>query len=228
MLLLEARKVCKSYRTGTGEEIRALHEVSLSIDCGQAIALVGPSGAGKTTLLALLGAIERPTRGQVLFHGQDLGLCSGTELTRVRRAIGHIFQSFSLIPELTVLENVTYPLIPRGVRRTERNRRALEWLTRLGLDGRARERVRTLSGGEQQRVVAARALICQPEIILADEPTSNLDLENARVLIAEFGILRKAGTAFILAAHDPLVVGLADRVLELEAGQLKPQSEPTT
>lgn len=225
MPLLEARQVSKSYRTGSGEAIRALHEVSLSIDPGQSIALVGPSGAGKSTLLAVLGAIERPSTGQVLFRDRDLGLVSGTELTRVRRSIGSIFQSFSLIPDLTVLENVTYPLIPRGVRRAERSRLGSEWLTRLGLGRRLLERARSLSAGEQQRVVAARALACQPEVILADEPTSNLDAENAHILMTEFRTLLNAGTAIILASHDPLVVGLAERLVVLEAGQLKPQTE---
>src|SRR5947209_17519216 len=128
MLLFETRSLCKYYRAGSPAEVRALDDVSLGIEGGGLMVVTGPSGSGKTTLLALLGALERPTRGQVLFEEKDLGACSDVELARVRRRVGFIFQDFSLIPDLSAEENITYPLIPRGVVRAERQRRARELL----------------------------------------------------------------------------------------------------
>src|SRR5262249_12187315 len=138
--------------------------VTLGIERGSITVISGPSGSGKTTLLALLGALERPTRGQVLFEGNNLGDCSGMELARVRRRLGFIFQDFALVPNLTAEENITYPLIPRGVRRSERHRRARELLARFGMEGKLAVKARTLSGGEQQRVAIARALAGRPEV----------------------------------------------------------------
>src|SRR5207244_7495097 len=136
---------------------------------GSFTVLLGASGSGKTTLLALLGALERQTRGKVLFEGKDLGECSDVELARIRRRMGFIFQDFALIPNLSVEENITYPLIPRGVSRADRRRRAGDLLTRFGMADTAAGRARELSGGEAQRVAIARALAGQPEVILADE-----------------------------------------------------------
>src|SRR5262245_17566758 len=133
MPLLEARQVSKVYRAGSAAEARALEDVSLAVEPGSFTLVEGPSGSGKTTLLALLGGLERPTRGQVLFAGRDLSCCSDVELARVRRRVGFLFQDFALIPGLPVWENVTYPLIPRGTRRGERYRLAQQWLARLGL-----------------------------------------------------------------------------------------------
>ncbi len=150
MLFLETRSLCKYYRTNARIEVRALDNVSLGIERGSLTVVSGPSGSGKTTLLALLGALERPTRGQVFFAGSDLGDCSGMELARVRRRLGFIFQDFALIPNLTAEENITYPLIPRGVARAERQRRARELLARFGL-----EEKRTVRAASPQRRRAA-------------------------------------------------------------------------
>src|SRR5262249_54830717 len=143
-----------------------LDEVSLSIEQGSFTVVTGRSGSGKTTLLALLGALERPTRGRVLFAGKDFGDCSDVELARIRRRMGFVFQDFSLIPNLSAGENITYPLIPRGVPRAERQRRAQELLSRFGIGGKLTARAKELSGGEQQRVALARALAGQPEVVL--------------------------------------------------------------
>jgi putative ABC transport system ATP-binding protein len=173
MLLFETRGLCKYYRDGSRSEVRALEEVSLGIEQGSLTVVSGPSGSGKTTLLVLLGALERPTQGHVCFDSKDLADCSDVALTRARRRMGFVFQDFALIPNLTAEENITYPLIPRGVPRTEQRRRARAALARLGMEDKLTVRARSLSGGEQQRVAIARALAGEPEVILADEPTSN-------------------------------------------------------
>jgi ABC-type lipoprotein export system ATPase subunit len=216
---LELRQACKYYRAGPAE-VRALEGVSLEAPAGSFTLLAGPSGSGKTTLLALLGGLERPTRGQVLFAGRDLGACSDVELARLRRRVGLVFQDFALIPGLPAWENVTYPLIPRGARRGERYRLAVEWLGRLGLAGRARARPRELSGGEQQRVALARALVGGPEVILADEPTSSLDPAAGEVVIALLRQAHAEGKTVVVSSHDARLEALATRVCELSAGRL--------
>jgi putative ABC transport system ATP-binding protein len=226
--LLEARAVCRAYRAGPREQVRAVDGVTLEVERGGFTLLTGPSGSGKTTLLALLGALERATGGQVLFEGKDLGECSDAELARVRRRMGFVFQDFALIPTLTAAENVVYPLIPRGVPREERDRRARELLARLGMAERLTARARTLSGGEQQRVAIARALAGRPEVVLADEPTSNLDPETARTLLRLFEEVRAGGGTVVLSSHDPAVVALATRVYELDRGRLKAARDGAT
>ncbi len=219
--MIEAQSLSKSYIDANRQLVWAVRDVSLTIGRGEIVTFTGDSGAGKTTLLALLGAIDRPSLGQVLLHGKNLGACSGAELARMRQTLTHIFQSFALIPQLSALRNVAYPLIPRGINRRERNRRATEWLTRFGLAKLLNQPVRLLSGGEQQRVGAARAFAAQPEVLFADEPTSSLDEGSAQLLIAAFGELRDAGKTVVLSSHDPRLVALADRVFTLANGQLK-------
>jgi putative ABC transport system ATP-binding protein len=220
MGLFETRSLCKYYRTSARAEVRALDDVSLSIERGSITVVSGPSGSGKTTLLALLGALERPTRGRVFFDGDNLADCSGMQLARVRRRLGFIFQDFALVPSLTAEENITYPLIPRGMKRAERCRRAREWLARFGMEGMLKARARSLSGGEQQRVAIARALAGQPEAVLADEPTSNLDPGNADVFLALVRQLHAEGKTVVISSHDPDVIALATHHIELEAGKL--------
>jgi putative ABC transport system ATP-binding protein len=222
MAILEARNVCKEYRQGTAGVVRALDDVSLTIARGSLTALRGPSGSGKTTLLALLGALDRPSRGQVLLEGQDLSGYSDVALARVRRRFGFIFQSFSLIAGLPVWENITYPLIPRGMARARRRALAETLLGRLGLASRLSARPEELSGGEQQRVAIARALAGQPEVLFADEPTSNLDPQASRVLAGLLREIHGDGTTLVIASHDPELIDLATEVYELQAGTLKP------
>lgn len=220
MLLFETRNLCKYYRGGSRAEVRALDDVSLSIPRGSLTALAGPSGSGKTTLLALLGALERPTRGQVFFDAKELSDCSDAALARMRRRMGFVFQDFALIPNLSAEDNITYPLIPRGFSRSERQKRACEALSRLGMDDKLTSRTAELSGGEQQRIALARALAGDPEVILADEPTSSLDAETAQILQAIFKELHAAGKTIVLSSHDPAVICLATQVHQLQRGRL--------
>jgi putative ABC transport system ATP-binding protein len=224
---VQARQLGKSYRTGTAGEVRALQDVSLEIPAGAFVLLTGPSGSGKTTLLALLGALERPTRGEVVFAGHELSACSGIELARLRRGIGFIFQDFALIPGLPVSENVGYPLIARGMPREERDQITRELLTRLGLADRLASRPRELSGGEQQRVAVARALAGNPELLLADEPTSNLDQAAGDTIIALLRQAHAEGKTVVVSSHDPRLAPLATQVVELEAGRIKTSQNRT-
>lgn len=217
---LEAREVCKFYRAGASSEVRALDGVSLSVERGAFAALTGPSGSGKTTLLALLGALDRVTRGQILFDGRDLGAASDTALARLRRRAGFIFQDYALIANLSVWENITYPLIPRGVSRTERQERARALLARLGIPDKFAARPRELSGGEQQRVAVARALVGEPEALFADEPTSNLDRASANALLAILRDFHARGGTIVVSTHDPHLVALATQVVELRGGKV--------
>lgn len=213
-----ARNLVKVYRAAPGVVVRALDGVNLDVRRGSLTLVRGPSGSGKTTLLALLGALERPSAGSVVFDGLELTACSGAELTRVRRRLGFVFQEGALLPDLSALENVTYPLIPRGVPRAERRQRAFALLDRLGVGSRALTRARALSGGERQRVALARALAGQPEAVLADEPTAGLDESAAAEVFALFRERHAAGTTIILAAHEAAARTLATDVYELASG----------
>jgi putative ABC transport system ATP-binding protein len=220
-LLFETQTLCKYYRAGSRAEIRAVDEVSMGVPRGSCTVLIGASGSGKTTLLALLGALDRPTRGNILFDGKDLGDCADVELTRVRRRLGFVFQDLALIPKLSVLDNISYALIPHRIGRLERRRRAEDLIARFGIGNKSDAPAAELSGGEQQRVAIARALAGRPEAVLADEPTSHVDPQNAQVLLAAFQELHRAGKTLVLASHDPQIVGLASHVIELEGGRIK-------
>jgi len=221
MSFLVVQELSKTFNPGTAGAVAALRDVSLEIERGRFVLITGPSGSGKTTLLALLGALERPTKGRVLFDNRDLNRCSGWEMTRVRRRLGFVFQDFGLIPGLPVWENVTYPLVPRGPTRAERFRRARELLASFGLAEKLGLRTRQLSGGEQQRVAVARALIGDPEVLLADEPTSSLDAETAEPVLAALRRAHAAGKTVVVASHDPQVATQATAAYELRAGQLQ-------
>ena len=220
MGLLECRGVSRVYRAGAGTAVHALTDVTLAIPRGAFAALTGPSGSGKTTLLALLGALERPSRGQVLCDGRDLAGCTDVELARMRRRMGFIFQDFALIPGLPVWENITYPLIPRGVRRAQRRATARALLERLGIADKLDAWPAELSGGEQQRVAVARALAGSPEMVLADEPTASLDPAAGQDLMALLQELQRGGTTVIVATHDPQLAALATVPHTLAAGRL--------
>jgi putative ABC transport system ATP-binding protein len=219
VLVFETQSLCKMYRATARGEVKALDDVSLGVGRGSITVIRGPSGSGKTTLLALLGALERPTRGNILFEDRHLGKCSDVELARIRRRMGFVFQDFSLIPNLTVEENITYPLIPRGVARRERAQRARELLARFGLESALYARARELSGGEQQRVAMSRALAGRPEVVLADEPTSNLDADITATILAIFKELHERGATLVVSSHDPRVVELATCTHELQKGR---------
>jgi putative ABC transport system ATP-binding protein len=219
---MEVTKVINATRDfKIGEvETHALRGVSLSIENGEFTALVGPSGSGKTTLLQLIGLLDQPTSGQVLINGKD-----ATRLNRNQRAdlrkgtIGFIFQFFALIPTLTAYENVEMPLLLNGTKPAERKARVNEMLEAVGLTDRAHHRPDQLSGGQQQRVAVARALSIRPTVVLADEPTANLDTENGKQVMDIMARLNKeTGTTFVFATHDPRVIKYASRVVTLRDG----------
>jgi putative ABC transport system ATP-binding protein len=221
MFLLEVRNVCKYFREGSKAEVRALDDVSLTIPRGSFTILSGPSGSGKTTLLAILGVLERPSRGELVFDGRDLSRWSDRGLARLRRRMGFIFQDFALIPTLPIWENITYPLIPRGLGRGPRRELAKSLLARLGMSDKFWEFPQELSGGEQQRVSVARALAGQPEILLADEPTSNLDTAAGEILQSILRTFHGEGKTVLVSSHDPQLLSLATKTYELERGRLK-------
>ena len=226
MCIFKAQHLCKYFREGTGAEVRALDDVSIRISKGSFVALAGPSGSGKTTLLALLGTLERPSRGQVIFDGQASSEFSDVELARVRRRMGFVFQNFSLINKLSVLENIAYPLVPDGVPETKRREIAQDLCSRFGIEDKLDERAENLSSGEQQRVALARALARNPDVLLADEPTSNLDQQAGRELSALLQRIHAEGKTVLVASHDPEILSTAQTVYELEDGMIKRGPEP--
>jgi putative ABC transport system ATP-binding protein len=219
MAILEARAATKIFSASTAREIRAVDGVSLTIEAGTCWALTGPSGSGKSTLLALLGAIDRPTSGEIHFDGKSLAELSDIGLAGIRRRLGFVFQNFALLPGLAVWENVSYPLVPRGTPRGQRLSAARVALERFGLSDRLFDPAGTLSGGEQQRVCVARALVAGPEVVFADEPTNQLDDSSANDVIDAFRDLVRGGTTLILATHDARLMTLATHVGQMQAGK---------
>ena len=201
-------------------ETQALRGVSLSIESGEFTALVGPSGSGKTTLLQLIGCLDLPTSGQVLINGQNVSQLNRNQRADMRRGtIGFIFQFFALIPTLTAYENIEMPLLLNGYSVSERRARVMQLLESIGLADRAAHRPDQLSGGEQQRVAVARALATKPALILADEPTANLDTPNgAQVMETMLRLNQETGVTFVFATHDPRVIKYARRVITLRDG----------
>ena len=214
-------ELTKTYRLGRTSVV-ALRGLSLSIDGPEIVGIVGPSGSGKTTLLNILGGIDLASSGSVAIDGQDLGSLGDTARTILRRReIGFIFQTFNLIPVLSAIENVELPLMALGVAKKERRERAMALLERVGLAHEFRQRPDELSGGQRQRVAVARALIIGPRLVLADEPTANLDGENGRnVLELMHEMNHEIKTTFFLATHDPRVLPFLDRRVYLEDGRI--------
>lgn len=217
--LIEFRDVAKAYRKG-GETVEALAGVNLAVQQRGMVAIVGPSGSGKSTLLHILGAMDKPTRGQVLVAGQDLGRLSGAELTRFRRqTVGFIFQTFNLVPNLTALENVALPMEFNGVASATRTQRARALLERFGLSPRLKHYPRELSGGEMQRVAIARAIANEPPLVLADEPTGNLDSRSGQIIYDLLGEIARERTVLVVT-HAEDLARLADRVIHIRDGVL--------
>jgi putative ABC transport system ATP-binding protein len=203
-------------------ETHALRGVNLSVESGEFTALVGPSGSGKTTLLQLIGLLDQPTSGRVLINGKDATGLSRDKRADLRRGeIGFIFQFFALIPTLSAYENVEMPLLLNGIGSAERRSRVTDLLEAVGLVDRAHHRPDQLSGGQQQRVAVARALAIRPSVVLADEPTANLDTDNGRQIMEIMQRLnQETGTTFIFATHDPRVIKFARRVVTLRDGMI--------
>jgi putative ABC transport system ATP-binding protein len=229
MEAIQLEHVSKVYRIGA-VETKALNDVSLSIAEGEFTALVGPSGSGKTTLLQLIGCLDKPDRGTVNIKGQDVTRLTANQRADLRRErIGFIFQFFALVPVLTAYENVELPLLLSGVKPKERRERVMELLEAVGVSHRANHRPDQMSGGEQQRVAIARALAPRPVLVLADEPTANLDTANGQQAMEIMRRLNEeTGTAFVYATHDPRVVAFAQRVVKMRDGSIvdnTPQSD---
>ena len=221
MALLELRNVSKIYHLG-GEEIRALDDVSLDLDQGEFVSIIGPSGSGKSTLMHILGCLDSPTRGNVVLAGTDIAQASARELARVRnRTIGFVFQFFHLLPTLTVEENVLLPLLLSGRVNASARHRANDLLKSVQLADRSHHRPHQLSGGQLQRAALARALIHQPSILLADEPTGNLDSASSTMVIDLITQLaRKEKTTVVLVTHSEVIARTADRRIALVDGRI--------
>lgn len=218
--LIELRGVSKSYRKG-GETINAIADVDLELPEKGMVAIVGPSGSGKSTLLHLIGAMDRPTRGEVIVAGQVVNGLSQGEMTHFRRrTVGFVFQTFNLIPNLTALENVALPMEFNGVAKSERTRRAKALLERFQLGHRLKHRANELSGGEMQRVAIARAIANEPRLVLADEPTGNLDSKTG-ALIYELLKEISRGRTVLVVTHAELLAAMAERVLHLQDGRIR-------
>jgi putative ABC transport system ATP-binding protein len=219
--IIRTEKLNKTYRQGK-MEVHALREVDLALEAGEFAVVAGPSGSGKTTLLNLIGALDRPGSGTILFEGRDLARLSSSELSRLRRdRIGFVFQAYNLIPVLTAEENAEFVLLLQGKGRAERRARVRELLARVGLSGLERRRPAELSGGQQQRVAIVRALAHEPALVLADEPTANLDSKTAQELLdLMHGLSHDLGITFLFSSHDPEVVRRAERLITLRDGRI--------
>jgi len=219
--LIQARQLAKTYRLGQ-VDVAALRGVDVDVGAGEFIAITGPSGSGKSTLMHILGCLDTPTSGTYHLDGEDVSGLSGKRLAQVRnRKVGFVFQTFNLMPRLTVEENVALPLKYRGgVPRGERRARALRLLERLGLAPRVGHRPDELSGGERQRVAIARALVGEPAILMADEPTGNLDSASGAEVMETFKELHGAGHTIVLVTHDPNVAARAERVIHMSDGRV--------
>jgi putative ABC transport system ATP-binding protein len=220
MALIETRDLWKTYRMGS-EEIHALQGVSMQIERGEYVAIMGPSGSGKSTLMNLFGCLDTPTRGSYLLNGQQVRELEDDELARIRNEeIGFVFQTFNLLPRATALHNVELPLVYAGVSGPDRRARALDALARVELSDRVTHKPNELSGGQRQRVAVARALVNNPSILLADEPTGNLDSKTGLEILTLFERLHAAGNTIVLITHEPDIAEYAHRAIHLRDGQV--------
>ena len=218
--MIEMQDIVKQYTLG-GETIYALDHVSLRVEKGEYVTIIGPSGSGKSTLMNLIGCLDTADSGAYRLNGKPIRKYREKQLAEVRsRQIGFIFQGFNLLPKLSALENVELPMIYQGVRASERKKRAAAALERVGLGGRMKHRPNQLSGGQQQRCAIARAIAVNPSLILADEPTGNLDQKTGREILTIFDELHQAGNTIVLITHDPKVARCGQRMIRIEDGRL--------
>jgi putative ABC transport system ATP-binding protein len=221
MSIIQTSNLTKIYGSGA-TAVTALDHVSLSIDPGEFVAIMGPSGCGKSTLLHLIGGLDKASEGNVQIDGQNLNDLNDDKLTEIRRRkMGFIFQFYNLIPVLSALENASLPVTLDGMKPAEARAKAVEWLTRFGLSNRLSNRPDELSGGQQQRVAVARALVAEPALVLADEPTGNLDTKASDEIAALLRqVSKEFGRAVIMVTHDPRIAAYADRIIFLKDGKI--------
>ena len=221
MGLITTHDLWKTYVMGS-EEIHALRGVSINIERGEYVAIMGPSGSGKSTLMNLIGCLDTPTKGSYLLNGKEVAAMNDDELARIRNEeIGFVFQTFNLLPRATALHNVELPLVYAGVSSKDRADRARQALEKVELTSRATHRPNELSGGQRQRVAIARALVNNPSILLADEPTGNLDSKTGVEIMAVFKRLHDAGNTIVLVTHEPDIAAYAHRVISIRDGQVE-------
>ena len=221
MALIETRDLWKTYVMGS-EEIHALRGVSIEIERGEYVAIMGPSGSGKSTLMNLIGCLDTPTKGSYLLNGKQVSQMNDNELARIRNEeIGFVFQTFNLLPRASALQNVELPLVYAGVPSKDRQARARAALEKVELSARMTHRPNELSGGQRQRVAIARALVNNPSILLADEPTGNLDSKTGAEIMALFARLHEAGNTIILVTHEADIAAFAHRTIHLRDGQVE-------
>ncbi|MCX6893414.1 MAG: ABC transporter ATP-binding protein [Verrucomicrobia bacterium] len=225
--MVELRNVSKIYRLGE-EEIRALDDVTLDIDEGELISIIGPSGSGKSTLMHILGCLDSPTKGTIKLDGVMIENASSRQLASIRnRKIGFVFQFFNLLPKLNVVQNVELPMIYSGIGAKERRERALEALNLVDLVNRAKHRPSQLSGGQQQRAAIARALVNNPRLVFADEPTGNLDSHTGEAILQLFRKLSEEGRTIVLVTHDPEIAAVTPRRIEIRDGKIATRLDAT-
>lgn len=219
-MLIEVRGLVKEYPMGSGS-VRALDGVSFCIEEGEFVAIMGPSGSGKSTLMNILGCLDKPTSGEYLLSGSRVSGMGEAELARTRnRGIGFVFQAFNLLPRLTALDNVMLPMAYAGVPASQRRGKAVKALEALGLKDKLQHRPKQLSGGEQQRVAIARALVLEPKLILADEPTGNLDSKNSEDILRALCRMNEEGRTIVLITHEKDIASFAERKMQFRDGRL--------
>ncbi|HSA83546.1 MAG TPA: ABC transporter ATP-binding protein [Patescibacteria group bacterium] len=219
--LIQLENITKRYPLGNGEFYQALNDISLTINQGDFVAIMGPSGSGKSTLMHIMGALDTPTSGKYLFKGKNISSYNEDQLAEIRnKEIGFIFQSFNLLPRTTVFKNVERPMLYGGIDAKERERRAMEALTLVGISDKAQNLSNHVSGGQIQRVAIARALVMDPSIILADEPTGNLDTKTSHEIMTFIKELNEKGRTIILITHEDDIAKFAKRVIRLVDGKI--------
>lgn len=219
--LIQLKNITKSYPMGTGEPYLALRGITLTIEKGQFLSIMGPSGSGKSTLMHIIGALDNPTSGIYLFKGKDITIYTQDELAKIRnKEIGFVFQSFNLLPRTTVFKNVERPMLYAHIPKEERQKRVMEALSLVGLTDKANNLSNKISGGEIQRVAIARALIMDPAIILADEPTGNLDSKKSHEIMNLLHTLHEKGSTVAVITHDPAIAAIAHRKLRIVDGRI--------
>ena len=219
--IIEIEKLVRNFKLGK-QLIKVLKSISFSINKNEYVALMGPSGSGKSTLMNLIGCLDTPTSGKYILNQQDVSQLTDDELAEIRnKEIGFVFQTFNLLPRATALDNVALPLIYAGFSKKEREERAMEVLKQVGLGDRVKHKPNELSGGQRQRVAVARALVNKPSIILADEPTGNLDSKTSNEIMGLFDTIHKAGNTIILVTHEEEIALHAQRIIRLKDGDIE-------